>query len=48
VGTGIADGNEDEIGHLAAAFDDALARLTGALERERLFTSVSATNCAHR
>jgi signal transduction histidine kinase len=30
---------DDEIGHLAAAFDDAVARLAKALERERLFTS---------
>jgi signal transduction histidine kinase len=29
----------DEIGRLAAAFDDAMARLAKALERERLFTS---------
>jgi signal transduction histidine kinase len=30
---------DDEIGHLAGAFDDALARLNLAMERERLFTS---------
>ena len=30
---------DDEIGHLARAFDDALSRLGNALERERLFTS---------
>lgn len=30
---------DDEIGHLAKAFDNALSRLGNALERERLFTS---------
>ncbi|MDR3213814.1 MAG: HAMP domain-containing histidine kinase [Azoarcus sp.] len=30
---------DDEVGHLAAAFDDALQRLNLAMERERLFTS---------
>jgi signal transduction histidine kinase len=30
---------DDEIGHLAGAFDDALARLNLAMARERLFTS---------
>lgn len=30
---------DDEVGHLAAAFDSTLGRLRGALERERLFTS---------
>ncbi|MDR1228723.1 MAG: HAMP domain-containing histidine kinase [Azoarcus sp.] len=30
---------DDEIGHLARAFDDALTRLNLAMERERLFTS---------
>jgi signal transduction histidine kinase len=30
---------DDEIGHLARAFDNALSRLGNALERERLFTS---------
>lgn len=30
---------EDEVGQLASAFDNAMSRLQGALERERLFTS---------
>lgn len=35
----VADYAEDEVGQLAAAFDDALARVHGTLERERFFTS---------